>query len=362
MTHSSSEISLYVDAMIIEAIVDDPTIIKEAGATEVIMSLVGKVKDYIKSKIRPGHESEDVLNLLAPGTISLIFSLFGKTWIGILFGLATTVFKINIGGIIMSLYNTVKSLVSGNQQITSAQVDSMVSDAIKSNSEPMSPEDEIKAMEAAEAKKSAASNVGRSLREARDVKLAMIAYKDNPENFNKVAFGGLQSKIVNILTTLLRYVFKIALGSAGLIVAGEAILSYIGKATNLFPSTTGPSSPPATQTYTSTQTRFKLNPAYKGTKYNVGETTWAEGFVNNTGGISDMLVQFAKEVYDGLSGLENFIKSLPTFQALVNGIETFNSSAAGSSVVFIPRGYTTKKQLVDLFIDDVAEKAPNSTA
>lgn len=369
MTYTSSEISLYVDAMIIDAIVEEPSIIKEAGASEVIMSLVGKVRDYIASKIRPDHKAEDLLNLLAPGVISTVFSIFGKTWIGILFGLATSVFKINIGGIVLSLYNTVKSLISGGKQTTSSEVDSAVADAVKSNAQPLSSEDEAKAIQTLEQNKnSTASDVGRRLRDARAVKLAMVTYRDNQENIHKVAgllsFGGLQGKIIGILITLFGYVFKIALSAAGFMVAGDVINSYVGKAQGLLPSFTGTStsSPPISPPVTSTQTRFKLNPSYKDIRHNTGDATWAEGFMNTTEGISDMLVQFTKEVYVGLNDLGDFIKSMPTFKSLVNGIETFNSSAAGSSVVFIPRGYTTKKQLVDLFIDDVAEKAPKSTA
>jgi hypothetical protein len=156
-----------------------------------------------------------------------------------------------------------------------------------------------------------------------------------------------------------------ALASAGFIVAGDVINKYIGGPSD---SSSGGGSgsggffgtaPAQTvPTYVAKQTKFKLNPAYQNTKYNIGDSFWTEGFMNNINGISDMLVQFAKQVYDGLGGLESLMKGLPTFQEVAYTIADINKTAEGSSTVFLPKMFTSKKQIVDMFIDDLAKKAP----
>ena len=78
---------------------------------------------------------------------------------------------------------------------------------------------------------------------------------------------------------------------------------------------------------------------------------------SNPAGIGDMLIQFAKEVYSGLNGLEGIIRSTETFAEVVRTITAHNRTTSGSSVVYLPQYFHTKKQIVDLFIDDVAEKA-----
>ena len=68
--------------------------------------------------------------------------------------------------------------------------------------------------------------------------------------------------------------------------------------------------------------------------------------------------EIIKEVYQGLDGLESAIRSSPGFQVVAERITNFNQASEGNNVVILPSYFTSKKQIVDLFIDDVAEKAP----
>jgi hypothetical protein len=70
-----------------------------------------------------------------------------------------------------------------------------------------------------------------------------------------------------------------------------------------------------------------------------------------------MLVDFAKDVYDGLDGKENIIKQTPGYRVVLDRILFFNRNTPNSTLIFIPREFSSKKQIVDIFIDDVAAKS-----
>jgi len=71
-----------------------------------------------------------------------------------------------------------------------------------------------------------------------------------------------------------------------------------------------------------------------------------------------MLMSWAKEIYQGLNGLDSIIQNTAGFQAAVEAISWQNHSSAGGPIVYIPPMFTSKKMVVDHFIDEVAEKAP----
>lgn len=343
---ADSEIKLYVDMMIIESLLDNPLFIKEAGAGGAVASVLGSIKDYFESKIK----TEGILNLIAPVGINALFTFLGAPWIGFLLALAQQAFNINVGNILSSIYNKIKELISGDKKITTQQVDSVVEGAVTSNYTPVSPGDEKHAEDVLNRIKSGSYGVKQQMRDVRMIKLATISYQEGVIEKNGalsfVFFKGLQTKIIPILIKFFGMIFKIALTSAGAIVVGSAIRSYIG------------TSDSKQTTYVSKQQKFKQNTSYQDTEYNSGNSFWIENFNNNPNGIINMLVTFAKEVYDGLDGLESLIKSSPSFQVVVNNIRQFNLTAEGASVVFLPKMFTSKKQIVDLFIDDVAKKAP----
>lgn len=375
MNPTGSEISLYVDAMIVEAIIADPTIIvKQADMGGSVLTLMNKIKDYFATKFPDTSTSkvDDVLQFITPGAIFTLLRYLTSPWIAAIVALAQQVFNINVVGIIKSIYDNVKSLISDGKLVSSQQIDSAVSSAIDSNHSTVDEENAVKQLQNM---KKGSHDVKQQLHNVRLIKMAAIAYQEG--KFNKTAgwASGMQGKLLDVLKKLFSLIIKILLGSAGFVVAGDVIKKFLGiddkedapgstdskpgsSATGFFSSLFHKSEPPPVAVYVAKQTKFKVNPSYQNKQYNVGEDTWAEGFMNNNSGISDMLVQFAKEVYGGLNGLENFIKSIPTFTEVVRTIEFFNRTAAGSSVVFLPRIFRTKKQIVDLFIDDVAEKAP----
>ncbi len=365
MTIDNSEIKLYVDMMVVESLLDNPSIIKEAGVGDTIISLMGKIKDYFVSKIDPNNKEASILNLIAPGAISILFSALGAPWIGALLALAQQVFKVNVGGMLMSIYETIKGIITGGKQTTSQQVDSAVSNAVSANYTPVTDADEKAVLDKLEKNKSASYDVRKQMRDARIVKLAIIEFQEGTLDkrawLGGLTFKLLQGKVLSVLIKFLGIIFKIALSSVGFIIAGETINEFVnpgkgkGDSGGGFFSSKTPTAP--VSAYVSTQTKFKLNSGYQDIRH-TGDSIWTEAATNNINGISDMLVKFAKQVYSGLDGLESLMKNLPTFQEIVFTITDINKTAEGSNTVYLPNNFVSKKQIVDMFIDDLAKKVP----
>src|SRR6185295_15219475 len=133
---SNSEINFYVDCLIIEALSKDH-MIKKADSSGLVMSLVEKLKGYVGAHLDTNDKVSSALNILAPGVISVLFKSLGLGWLGTLFGLAMNIFHIDVGGILSSVYNSVKSMLGAGQQVSSSQIDSIVQGAAQDHYQPM---------------------------------------------------------------------------------------------------------------------------------------------------------------------------------------------------------------------------------
>lgn len=362
MTISNKEISLYVDTLMIESLLSTAPITKNAQAGGMISSLIDKVKNYFGAQIDPDNKTGSLLNLIAPAIVAKTFSAFGLGWLGILLGLAMRIFHIDVNSILSSIYDKIKSLVSEGKPTTSAQVDSIVQSAVQENIKPSS-ESTLEQVWSVLNKTSYQD----SMRDARIVKLAMIEYQymektgaSFPKEFASL-FSAKQAKTAGVLSKILSWFFKIALASAGFMVASDVINKFLGRP-NAIDGTIQKGKPvafekspePAAPVHTSTQTKFKLKSTYSPENYNQNDN-WIEKVNNSESSIGDLLISFAKDVYDGLNGKESLIKGTAGFNALVDRISWFNHNAPNNSLLWIPKEFHSKKQIVDYFIDDVAQ-------
>ena len=126
----SSKISLYSEALLFEQLSSNNNfIVKNAAVTA--DDIVSKVTNFFSSKVTAG-DSEGFLNFIAPGAIFTTFSALGMPWIGGFIALATETFKIDISGILSSIYDSIKEIVNSGEQTTSSEVDGIVENAVKS--------------------------------------------------------------------------------------------------------------------------------------------------------------------------------------------------------------------------------------
>lgn len=363
MRNSNSEISFYVDSLIVEAILKDESLIKNADSGSLVSSLIEKVKGYVGNHIDPSDKAGSLINILGPGAISVAFSAMGLSWLGMLIGLAMRVFNINVKGIISSIWDKLKSAISGDKPVSSAQVDSFVQSAVQEHAKPATKEEAEKASATIEAK-----SFSQLIRDAKFVKLTMIDYESGILKKNAVMssdffdmFNTRKSKTTSILTRVLSWIFKIALASAGLMVAGDVVNKFLGRP-NAIDGTIQKGKPveqaPAAPVNIAKQTKFPIKPGYVAEKYNMGDSNWTERISNDSSSIENMLIDFAKTVYDGLNGKEGLIRNSPAFQVVKDRIEFYNHASPGSPMIWLPKYFSSKKQIVDYFIDDVASKVP----
>lgn len=334
----NSEISFYMDTLIVrEALLDD-TMIKNAG---VLSTIKDAIVGYFDSHNNPEDPVGTVLNFLAPGAISVLIG----GWLGPTFGLAMRVLNIDVASILRSVYNGIKDLLGTNSKISSDQVDNLVYTTIQDTTgEPVV----------------VTASFDEQIKDARFLKLAVIELHNqrvSAEEMKIIFAANRRAKAIGILGKLLSWIIKVAISSAGLMIAGDAVNKVLGRP-NAFDKTIEHGKPvekPVTPTKISTQTKFPVKAGYVDNKRSSG--TWSENYPNNRSGVENMLLSFVKEVYQGLDNLDAIIKSSPGFKATVDEILWFNHAAAGDPILFLPKFFTSKKQLVDHFIDEVAAKA-----
>jgi hypothetical protein len=341
---SSGEISLYVDLLLVETVLADPRPYKKASFAS---DLLSKVKDYFASKIDPAHPEASILRELAPGAISMLFSAIGLGKLGLLLGFLASTLHIDVLGILTNVYEKVKELVSSGDKISSGQVDQAVNGVTAQHTGGIT-----------------TSSLD-LMYDAKIISLALIDYERDSLRLTKEgtifkSSAPRSAQGVSVLGKLLSFIIKIALASAGLMVAGDIANKFLGRPNSIDKTydpahpTEEAASPSAPSGPTSTQTKYKL-------KGNAPLPTQMP-IENNSSNISNMIIQFAKDTYGGLDGKENLIEQTPGFQMIREKIEWYNARHPGSTVTFLPPNWDTKKQLVDYFIDDVAKSDTSGSA
>ncbi len=367
MALSNSEFKLYVDTMIVQSFVED-TIVKNASGN-FIMPLLDKVKDYVSGHIDPKNKVNSVINILAPGAIKLMLDALGFKWISLIASMLASRLHIDVASIIGAVYNKIKSILTSGGSVASSDIDSAVSSA-KSEHAPADLADDHK-------------TYAEQMRDIRLIKLALIEYEATGKLVKNAGIVSpmMASKALNIFTTVIGWIFKTVLASAGLMAAGDVANKLVGRSNALDGSLEGGkpvsdsgknqngggfwdklmggggAKSDAPISTSSTQTKFPKNSSYVDVPRNTSNSTWVEQGSSNQSSIESMVISFAKEVYSGLDSLDSVIKSCANFRNIVSMIINFNLTRQDDMGIFIPRTFVSKKQMVDYFIDEVAAKA-----
>lgn len=347
---SQSELKFYADTLVVEALLyDELTKTAEGG----ISDLISGVTNYVNGHIDPNNKAGSVIDILAPGAVFMALRAMNLSWLGILLGIAMNVFHIDVHSILSSIYNKIKGYVSENKQLSSEQVDGMVSSSVQEHMT-MPTEEEAKTF--LESKQ-----FNQQLRDAKFLKLAMREYQFKKNAGFLDVFSSKKGSTGSLLTTVLSWFFKVALAAAGFMVAGDVVNKFLGRP-NVLDKTYQAGKPegdvaivPSAPIVRSTQTKFKVKSSYSGETHNVN-SLWSVPISNDPNSIGQMIIDFAKEVYDGLNNLDGVIRDTSGFNVVKNRITWYNQSSQGDNMVFIPKYFHTKKDIADLFIDEVAKK------
>lgn len=341
----NSEVSLCVDALLVETVLADNRFYKRAGF---IADVLSRIKGEIMGHIDKEHPVASVLKILAPGALWLFMQSIGLGKWGFLLGLLTDYFHVDIPGMLKSMFDKVKDSISSGKKSSSEQIDQAANEVAQEHATAANPADDHRVYTSLEL-----------LDEARFIRLALIEYehqkmrlvKEGTDVNNFLDFGGAKSKTTSLFAKIVGWIFKIVLASAGLMVAGDAIHALMGEPSALTGTYQEGKTPESGSTEPSESISKQTKFPSKGDSPLPG--SWP--IVANSTNISNMLVQFAKDTYSGLDGKESLIQSLPAFQAVRDNIAWFNVHNEGSAVTLLPSNLRSKKKIVDFFIDDVAK-------
>ena len=270
------------------------------------------------------------------------------------------VFHVDVAGMISSLYDKVKGMISSGAKVSSEQIDAATESVIQEHSKDSTTQEAQEGYEKLQQMQQSGTPAddGRVysslelLHDAKIISLALVEYNKQSLRLTKNAnfsnflggYKGSKAKGTSLLGKILGWVFKLALASGGLMIAGDVVNSFLDRPNSLSGNyqasqTSGGS--------TSIQTKYHL----------IGDAPLPKtvSVTNTPSNIGDMIVQFAKDVYSGLNGKENLIRNTAGFNIIKRRIAMANIYNPGSGSVMIPPEFTSKKQLVDYFIDDVAK-------
>jgi hypothetical protein len=364
MSNPNNQIGIYIDSLIAETLLGDGAMLKTAQNQNIMSSIVGKVKDYFSSKVDPNDKAGSILNMLAPGIIRTTFAAIGMPWLGLFLGIADSFFHIDVASILRSIWTQLKEVLSGNKPVTSEQIHNIVQSSVNDHVGPATEQEADTAAQQADQSGQNPADDGftTQIRTAQLMRLAMEDHFINKEAASRSWFSSFstrKSATGNLLSSLLSLLFRVALSSAGLLVAGDVMNKFLNRPNSLDGSIqqgkpTGETNTPSASVPSSGR---PTNPGYQDIVKNSPNMSWVENITNNQSDIQQMLLNFAKDVYP-ISGQESAIESSPKFQNLVETIVWYNHESPGGPVVFIPRMFPTKKQLVDLFITDIPETTP----
>jgi len=331
-----SNLQFLQDTLIVQEALLDDSFIKNGGS---LSSIKDSIVSYFDSHNNPEDPVGTVLNFLAPGAISMLIG----GWLGPTFGLAMRVLNIDVASILRSIYNSLKDLLSNGKKVSSNQIDNIVNSSILASTN----------------QTLQTNSFDQQLKDARFLKLAVIDFHRNKisERNLKVIFADRRGKTISVIGKLLGWIIKVAISSAGLMLAGDVVNKAVGKP-NAFDHTIQHGQPieKAPPAPISTQSKFPVSQSYSDVQHTSG--SWIENYPNTQSGIENMLIDFTKEVYPDTAKLDSIIRSSPQFKATVDEILFFNHAAAGDPIVFLPKFFTSKKFIVDHFIDSIANKTP----
>lgn len=357
-----SELQFFADTLIIETLLSDPRINKKAQAS-FVPSLVNKVKDYASSHIDSNNKVSSVLAILTPG----ILTVLGFPVLGFLVKLSEMVFHIDLSSIFSSIGTSVAELINDNKQTDSNSVINAVQSAIESNAGSEPTEEE--------ANKFFNIKSSFTLREAQLFKIALADFAaknsyfdfDNPKFNMKFAAGVMGSllsafglskfKLLKILASVISWIVRVVLWSAGFMVAGDAVHHMMGTSNsvstkeNIIHPVSTVSVPANHESIT-----LKVNPNYSSESFNNALSTWM--LPGNVSSIMETIISWATEIYPELKGFENLLKSTSGFHNLNKIIQEYNE---GSNLGFVvmPKQFTSRKQVVDTFVSEIQNDVQN---
>jgi hypothetical protein len=190
-----------------------------------------------------------------------------------------------------------------------------------------------------------------------DHQILRLTKEKNPKIMFSYA-AGRSARGASLIGRILGWIFKTILIAGGFLIVGDEAAKLLG-APNALDKTWHAGQPSSISAPTTAPVPVTVQTVFKatGAGAEIMPQPWTERITDDEGSIENMLIGFTKQVYSGLDGHEDWIRSSPTFQAIAKQIAWYNHTSAGEPTVYIPVSYSSKKGIVDHYIDEVAKNA-----
>lgn len=371
---NKGELQYISDSLLIEKLAAmEFGIVKEAGIFDMLGGVASSIKNQVQehvSKDHPGGVAGGVLSLMAPAVLFRLHPLLGILYlIGTAFGFdITTIF-----GKIMAL---IKPKLESGQSISPEEVNDIGKSVVASVAGPMEATASSDLLEHLRinpimkiAQKSDLSSFLREMTNSQNSAaqaLPKVPWLMGDKGASPIQsiFGELfqqrrTGKAKWLLGGFVVWIIKTILAGAGLLAVTGAVSNMLGHKTDNANQKSDVSSKEKNETVpASTDTKttvpdVQLKASGRGEQVftNDANNIWVIPLVSAS--IPDTLITWAIDVYPSLQGHDNEIESSPSFQRLVNLLHTNQKPTSPNNLV-MPKGYTSRKQVVDSFIGDVA--------
>lgn len=348
----NEKLKFYNDTLVIEALLGEP-IIKTAQFANVphIGSFLQSVFDHVKGEFKNPDGSVNagaVVDVIGP----TILAFSGHPILGALWRISESLFGFKTENIIKSITDNIRPLIEGGEQVDPQQVDAIVSNAVNANvpaASDTNPADD-KIIKSFTLRKAKLFRISLDSFLEKNPNLNISSYKMQ-KKFGREVFGGLfrtaSATTKSLLFTVISWIVKAILAGAGIMIIGKIVKHFVGN-----------KNAPESSAPQSVQTKFKPNPNYSEEDFNgPNESLWVVNIDQNS--FPTLLMHWAEEIYPALMGKDKLIESCSTFQKTLNEIRAFNKGGNSSSTA-IPREWHSRKDIVDNFIDEVANRSPDA--
>ncbi|HVI41788.1 MAG TPA: hypothetical protein VM577_14140 [Anaerovoracaceae bacterium] len=371
---SRAELQYLSDTLLIEEVAAlEFGLTKQAGLFDSLnLSSIGSsIKSFVSEHVKsdaPGGYVGSVLSLMAPAVLWRI-----NPFVGIIYLIASQ-FGFDIQGIVSKIVDALKPKLMSGQQVTSEEVNSIGKSIVGSQVSEAAPDDMFEPLrKLSQNGKLQTMAAGDSL----DALRGLLGGGGPGTGVPKTPFlsGGGGSVLQKVFGTLFNlpgrgkgkwllggfviWIIKTVLAGAGLLAGAEAVSGLLGHKKP--PTATAPKTPESGSTYsqkpgeTQKPEEYSLPPgAESKLPQAASNELWVVPLVGN-GTVEDTLATWALDLYPNLDKYDNIKQTIESSSA-------FGATAAllkkdprkiGPSSLVMPSEFSSRKQVVDTFIDDV---------
>jgi len=348
---SNGNLQYVADTIAIESLASDLPIQKQAGLFDelgfsgVASSIVSKVKSLLVEDDSPTGWIKAIGNLLVSGALFKLHPLLGVVYV------TANALGVDIIGIGKKVLGGVYDAVKQGANVVMSDVERYGKVAVSMYNRGLLKEAQLF-----------------SRRKRKEIDIPFLPRKGSSKIervFGNLWKVGKKGKLKTLLVAIIIWTLKTALLGAGIVGAAGLVTSFVkGKPQAEEPAAVVEEKPevkpekvPKAEPVISPglfDEQPGLIPSGRGTDTFENDQNNFVWVVPVVGDIEDTLASWAKDVYEEFEGYDDIIYNSPAFKNTVNRFKRNYDS--GASSVLVPRGFTSRKQVVDTFAGDISRK------